>query len=262
MVVGSNEGRAKDAMAVLDGQGNFSEKWLSAGEKKNVPVTAGSRTDGSLVRRITEGCRTAGADVVLVVRPSAGTAPPADRLPPADPGLVALPPPLLLVTANLEGAVLFPEPGYALIAGTSAFLAGAAPEGVDQARARFARYARAAARRWPVLESTARSFPPRQIAWKYPRDAPEATATGQQLALMRDVAAGRCTGAEFAVGWLNARRRSQQQGERVRDPLETLLDRVFSLLEDYSIDPRFKEPGDLSDDELQNAVTELLLKAE
>lgn len=179
-----------------------------------------------------------------------------------DPGLVALPPPLLLVTANLEGAVLFPEPGYALVAGTSAFLAGAAPEGVDQARARFARYARAAARRWPVLESTARSFPPRQIAWKYPSDVPEATATGQQLALMRDVAAGRCTGAEFAVGWLNARRRSQQQGERVRDPLETLLDRVFSLLEDYSIDPRFKEPGDLSDDELQNAVTELLLKAE
>lgn len=44
--------------------------------------------------------------------------------------------------------------------------------------------------------------------------------------------------------------------------METLLDRVFSLLEDYSIDPRFKEPGDLSDDELQNAVTELLLKAE
>ncbi|MER7037894.1 MULTISPECIES: colicin immunity domain-containing protein [Streptomyces] len=75
---------------------------------------------------------------------------------------------------------------------------------------------------------------------------------------MRDVAAGRCTGAEFAVGWLDARRRSQQQGERVRDPLETLLDRVFSLLEDYSIDPQFKEPEDLSDDELKNAVIELL----
>ncbi|CAM5662872.1 hypothetical protein SGRIM128S_00765 [Streptomyces griseomycini] len=74
---------------------------------------------------------------------------------------------------------------------------------------------------------------------------------------MRDVAAGRCTGAEFAVGWLDARRRSQQQGERVRDPLETLLDGVFSLLEDYSIDPRF-EDRNLSDDELKNAVIELL----
>ncbi|MEU4026386.1 hypothetical protein [Streptomyces anulatus] len=79
---------------------------------------------------------------------------------------------------------------------------------------------------------------------------------------MRDVAAGRCTGAEFAVGWLDARRRSLLRGERVRDPLETLLDRVFSLLEDYSIDPQFKEPDDLSDDDLQNAVTELLRKAE
>lgn len=262
MVIGSNEAGAGDAMAVLDGQGTFSEQWLSAGEKKIVPVPAGSHTDDSLIRRITEGCRTARADAVLVTRPSAGAAAPADSLPPTDPVLVALPPPLLLATANLEGAVLFSEPGYALVAGTSAFLAGAAPEGVDQARARFARYARAAARKWPVLKSTARSFPPGHIAWKYARDVPEATATGRQLALMRDVAAGRCTGAEFAVGWLDARRRSQQRGERVRDPLETLLDRVFSLLEDYSIDPQFKEPGDLSDDELKNAVIELLRKAE
>ncbi|MGW4837125.1 hypothetical protein [Streptomyces globisporus] len=44
--------------------------------------------------------------------------------------------------------------------------------------------------------------------------------------------------------------------------METLLDRVFSLLEDYSIDPQFKEPGDLSDDELKNAVTELMREAE
>ncbi|WP_106960230.1 colicin immunity domain-containing protein [Streptomyces microflavus] len=245
-------------MAVLDGQGTFSEQWLSAGEKKIVPVPAGNRTDGSLGRRITEGCRTAGADAVLVMRPSAGAAAPADSLSPTDHVFVALPPPLLLATANLEGAVLFSGPGYALVAGTSVFLAGAAPEGVDQARARFARYARAAARKWPALESTARSFPPGHIAWKSPRDVPEATATGQQLALMRDVAAGRCTGAEFAVGWLDARRRSQQQGERVRDPLETLLDRVFSLLEDYSMDSQFKEPEDLSDDELKNAVSELL----
>ncbi|MEV7292855.1 hypothetical protein AB0N79_14735 [Streptomyces microflavus] len=75
---------------------------------------------------------------------------------------------------------------------------------------------------------------------------------------MRGVAARRCTGAKFAVGRLDARRRSWQQGERVRDPLEALLDRFLSLLEDYSIDPQFKEPEDLSDDELKNAVIELL----
>ncbi len=260
-MIGSSEGGAGDAAGVLDGQGNYSEQWLSGGDKKIVPVPAGSRTDGSLVRRITQGCRTAGADAVLVMHPSAGAAAPADSLPPADPGLVALPPPLLLATANLEGAVLFARPGYALIAGTSAFLAGAAPEGVDQGRARFARYARAAERRWPGLEAAARSFPPGHVAWKHPEDVPVDTATGRQLALMRDVAAGRCTGAEFAVGWLDARRRSQQRGERVRDPLEALLDRVFSLLEDYSVDPRFKESDDLSDDELKDAVIELLREA-
>lgn len=262
MVIGSNEGGTGSAMTVLDRQGAFSGQWLAAGDKKVTPVPAGSRTDDSLVRRITQGCRTAGADAVLVIHPSAGAIASAESLPPADPGLVSLPADLLLVAANLEGAVLFPGPGYALVAGTSEFLAGAAPEGVDQARARFARYARSAARRWPALESIARSFPPGHIAWKYPKDVPEATATGLQLALMRDLAAGRCTGAEFAVGWLDARRRSQRQGERVRDPLETLLDRVFSLLEDYSIDPQFKEPEDLSDDDLKDAVIKLLSKAE
>ncbi|MFD8058464.1 hypothetical protein ACFXA0_13330 [Streptomyces cyaneofuscatus] len=261
-MVGSNEGRAGDATAVLAGRGTFSEQWLSAGGKKIVPVPAGSLTDGSLVRRVIEGCRAAGADVVLVMRPSAGAAAPADSLPPTDPGLVALPPPLLLAAANLEGAVLFPRPGYALVAGTSAFLAGAAAEGVDQGRARFARYARAAEPEWPGLKATARSFPPGHVAWKHPEDVPVDTATGRQLALMRDVAAGHCTGAEFAVGWLDARRRSQRQGERVRDPLETVLDRVFSLLEDYSIDPQFKEPDDLSDDGLKNAVIRLLHKVE
>lgn len=221
----------------------------------------GSRTDGSLIRRVAEGCRTAGADVVLVVRPSAGATAPATRLPPTDSGLAGLPPPPLLATADLEGAVLFTRPGYALVAGASALLAGATPQG-DQERARFARHARAAARKRPLLESTARSPPPGHIAWTYPRDVPDATATGRQLPVMRDVAAGRCTGTHFAVQWLDARRRSRQFGERVRDPLETLLDRVFSPLEDDTVDPQFKEPDDLSDDELAQSITELTRKAE
>ncbi|MFJ9109669.1 hypothetical protein [Streptomyces sp. NPDC102283] len=58
------------------------------------------------------------------------------------------------------------------------------------------------------------------------------------------------------------RRRSLRGGERVRDPLETLLDRVFSLLEDFSIDPRFEGPDDLSVEELRNAVIGLLREAE
>lgn len=189
-----------------------------------------------------EGSRTAGTDVVLMVRPAAGGNPPTAGRRPADPGLVALPPPLLLVTTNLEGAVFFPRPGYALTAGTAAFLAGAAPEGVDQERARFARYARAATRKWPVLESIARSFPPGHVAWKYPGDVPEATATGRQLALMRDLSAGRCTGAEFAVGWLDARRRSQQRG--VSGP--AIRWRLSSIVSSHCWRPTPSTPGSRS----------------
>lgn len=81
MVIESNEGETESAMTVLDRQGAFSGQWLAAGEKKIAPVPAGSRTDDSLVRRITEGCRTAGADAVLVIHPSAGAIAPADSLP-------------------------------------------------------------------------------------------------------------------------------------------------------------------------------------
>ncbi|MFH9134644.1 hypothetical protein [Streptomyces sp. NPDC017524] len=245
----------------LDGQWRYSEHWLSAGDKRIVPVPAGSHTGASLARRVAGGCRTAGVDAVLLMRPDAGATAPADRLPPTDPCLLTLSPPLLLIAAGLEGAVLFSRPGFALVAGTSAFLAGAAPEGVDQGRARFARYARVAARQWPDLVSTARAFRPAHFAWKGPGDVPAGTATAQQLALMDDFAAERCTAADFAVGWLDARRRSQRWGERVRGPLEALLDHVFSLLEDHSIDPRRKGPDDLSGEELRNAVIGLLPEA-
>ncbi|WP_236569345.1 colicin immunity domain-containing protein [Streptomyces sp. MBT58] len=79
---------------------------------------------------------------------------------------------------------------------------------------------------------------------------------------MREFAANQCSGAEFAVGWLDARRHAQQRGERVRDPLETRLDRVFSLLEKYSIDPEFTGPDDLSHEELRQAVARLMQQTE
>lgn len=75
---------------------------------------------------------------------------------------------------------------------------------------------------------------------------------------MHSFVAGDCTGADFARGWLDARRLSQNNGERLREPLVTTFDRVFSLLEDYSIDPALKEPEDLSDEELKQAVQNLM----
>ncbi|MFH8760620.1 hypothetical protein [Streptomyces atroolivaceus] len=256
------QGGTSDAKGVLDGSSRYDEKWLSQGDKRIVPVPAGSRTDDSLVRRLAEGCRTAGGDAVLAVDPGTGSSVCAGRRAPADPRLLGMPPPLLLVTTDLTGAILFPAPGHALVANTSAFLEGAAPKEVERGRARFSRYARATAGKWSGPESTARSFPPSHIAWKRPGGVPAGTATARQLTFMRDFAAGRCTGADFAVGWPDARRHSQQRGERVRDPLETLFDRVFSLLEDYSIDPVFTGPAGLSDEEVRQSVVRLMHQAE
>lgn len=71
---------------------------------------------------------------------------------------------------------------------------------------------------------------------------------------MQAFTAGTISGADFARSWLDARRTSQNNGERLRDPLLTALDQIFSLLEDYSIDPALKDPDDLSDEELMDAV--------
>nr|WP_237526295.1 colicin immunity domain-containing protein [Streptomyces sp. SID4913] len=169
---------------------------------------------------------------------------------------------VLLVASDLQGAVLFDRPGYALVAGTTPFLRGAVPEGVDGGRARFARYARAVADRWPELQSVARDFAPRHIAWAHARDVPDGTATSQQVCLVRDFTAGAIGGADFARGWLNARRAAQESGERLREPLLSAFQQVFLLLEDYSIDPALKDPTDLSDEQLRDAVRKSMARSE
>lgn len=176
--------------------------------------------------------------------------------------LVGVDPPVLLTSSHRQGAILFSRPGYALVAGTSQFLRGAVPEGVDGGRARFARYARAVAKRWPELQGISRSLPPRHISWARARDIPAGTSAARQVHLMRAFTTGSIDGAEFARGWLEARRASQDNGERLRDPLLTAFRQVFSLLEDYSIDPDLNEPDDLSDQELKDAVRETMERTE
>jgi hypothetical protein len=60
---------------------------------------------------------------------------------------------------------------------------------------------------------------------------------------------------QFAREWLEARRRAST--ERVREPLSTTFDQIFSCLEDYSIDPEFAEPGDLADEEVVTCIERL-----
>ncbi|MFF7283996.1 colicin immunity domain-containing protein [Streptomyces griseorubiginosus] len=68
---------------------------------------------------------------------------------------------------------------------------------------------------------------------------------------------GARSAGEFAQGWWDARRTSQQNGERIKAPLADLFDRVFMILEDYAADPDLREPGDLTDEELHAAIQEL-----
>lgn len=250
--------------AIISDLGDYKATWLSEGDKIVVPVPAGSHVDGALIRRITEGCRVGGADGVLVMTVGPGASGSAWR--PVAPGvaaseLVGADPPVLLASSDRQGAILFSRPGFALVAGTALFLKGAAPEGVDGGRARFARYARSVARRWPELQSVARSLSPRHFAWARARDVPAGTDAARQVRLLRDFTTGSIGGADFARGWPAARRASQDNGERLRDPLLTAFDQVFSLLEDYSIDPDLKDPDDLSDQELRVSVRAIMKHA-
>ncbi|MFS4091281.1 hypothetical protein [Streptomyces sp. AF1A] len=246
--------RAPVAALLSDGT-TFASSWLR--DKAVAPISAGARLGTALGHRITAGCRAVEASHVAcadlsgtderVVR--------SIRLP-FDSDSAEVHPPSLLWTPDQQGAVLFPEPGYVLVAGTASFMSAAVDEGVDTARARFARHTRVLADRCPSLAAVAAAHPPAHRAWAHPAEVDPHSAAARQLALLDAFAEGSCTASNFARDWWKERRASQANGERLRGPLEDLFDRVFMILEDYSISPELAEPGDLSDTELRAAVTE------
>ncbi|MEU3224455.1 hypothetical protein ABZ695_15005 [Streptomyces sp. NPDC006976] len=220
-------------------------------------TASGGTASGLTPSRLTAPITTASITTASITTASITTAPITTA-----PDLIGSAPRVLLMASDLQGAVLFDQPGYALVAGTAPFLRGAVPEGVDGGRARFARYARAVADRWPELQAVARGFGPRHIAWAHARNVPDGTATSQQVRLVRDFTAGAIGGTDFARGWLNARRAAQESGERLREPLLSAFQQVFLLLEDYSIDPALKGPTDLSEQELRDAVRKSMARSE
>ncbi|MFE6287413.1 hypothetical protein [Streptomyces sp. NPDC057877] len=243
-------GDSSDLRKVLDPDSTFTSFWLR--ENAVAPVPVGARIDAALARRITAGCRAVGASNLLAT--NLADAPATTSRLPADADCTGIRPPVVLRTPDLQGVVLFPEEGYALIAGNTAFMASAVSEGTETARARFGRYARALLERHPSLASVTASHPPGHRAWSRPDDVDPASATAQQLALLEAFTEGTCAAPDFAHGWWDARRTSQTNGERVQGPLGGLLDDIFMILEDYSVDPDLAEPGDLDDAGLQTAV--------
>ncbi|WP_426568398.1 hypothetical protein [Streptomyces canus] len=239
-----------DLRNVLDTDGTFTSSWLR--DKSVAPVPVGAQIDTALARRNTAGCRAVGATHILAT--SLADTPGAISRLPADADCTGIRPPVLLRTPESQGAVLFPAEGYALIAGTAAFMAAAVSEGTDTARARFGRYARSLQERHPSLASVAASHPPGHRAWSHPCDVESASAAARQLALLDAFTEGACGAPDFAHGWWEARRASQVNRERVQGALGDLFDQVFMILEDHSVDPGLAEPGDLDDAGLQTAV--------
>ncbi|WP_208884090.1 colicin immunity domain-containing protein [Streptomyces armeniacus] len=166
--------------------------------------------------------------------------------------------PCIMAASNLEGAILVTQQGYALIAGSADYLSGALAEGVDEARARFRRYASRVGSPLPEIRHVADLYTPRSFAWSSKSAVEPGSSTHEQLRLMQSMASGEITAPEFAQEWQGARRRAMEQGERVTTPLEDALDRVFYAIEDYSFSPELQEPGDLTDEDLLTEVAEAL----
>ncbi|MEU0399244.1 colicin immunity domain-containing protein [Streptomyces sp. NPDC006197] len=219
-----------------------------------VPLPVGGRLDATAARGFAAGCRAVGTDRILYL--ASGDAP-SVGLRPTEADLVGMAPPARLLIPDGAGALLFPEPGYALITGTEAFLAAAVAEGADAARARFGRYARTVKGRWPRVEEIARAYPPVHRVWFRAADVVPGTASAQLLSLLDDFTTGTCTAADFADGWREARRAARANGERTGGALAELFDRVFLTLEDYTPDPGLREAGDLTDTELREAIRTL-----
>ncbi|MFI6419407.1 colicin immunity domain-containing protein [Streptomyces sp. NPDC050842] len=248
---------------MLGPDGGFARAWLTG--KSVVPVPAGTRLDTAVMCRVEAGCRAVGAQHPIDESTAAvahGVSASVVPRQPTEIGLVAPAPLVLLHTPDLQGAVLFPEPGYTLIAGSEAFLAAAVPEGIDAARARFGRYARAMKKRWPYLQRIATAYPPAHRAWSHPSDVTPGTASARLVSLLGAFTQGTCTAPEFADGWWEARRTTHSQGERASGDLADLLDGVFMLLEEYTPDPELRESGDLTDSELREGVQSLVRNTE
>ncbi|MGO4461008.1 colicin immunity domain-containing protein [Streptomyces sp. M-16] len=75
---------------------------------------------------------------------------------------------------------------------------------------------------------------------------------------MGDLSRGSISPPEFAKVWLVCRRRALNEGDRVVEALSRRLDQVFYALDDYPIDPAFREAGDVTDAELLSVVVNAL----
>ncbi|QSY51423.1 colicin immunity domain-containing protein [Streptomyces griseocarneus] len=248
---------------LTSGPRSFNREWLKDGNKRVAPFAARSSLDSHLANRLSQAARKAGQDHLIVGCLSPAQADKqAMRIPSAEADtlrpltwrdenfVVALP--------DLSGALLMTDQRYALIAGDEEYFGRSVPEGADQAIVNFKRYAQRVGQNHPAVAHVAAKFQPRQTAWARRSETPEGSATSDQLSLMADFTEDEISAPHFAKFWLAARRRSLQGHERLREQFSRILDEVFYALDNYSIDPRFHEEGDLTDGQLKEVVRHAL----
>ncbi|WP_404959574.1 colicin immunity domain-containing protein [Streptomyces sp. 147326] len=100
----------------------------------------------------------------------------------------------------------------------------------------------------------------RRRQWRTAGEVPAGTGTGRRLDLMRRLLRAEIQPGRFAKQWLDARRKALGEGERVGDHLCRALNQVFYALDDYPIDPAFREDGDTTDAELLEIVNQALAR--
>ena len=103
-----------------------------------------------------------------------------------------------------------------------------------------------------------RGLRPRRRVWAAPSEVEPGTGVATQLELMRKLVDGEVSGPDFSYAWLDARRKTLNKGERVREKFERILDDVFYLLDEYVEDPALREPGDITDEQLTEGVRDAL----
>ncbi|MFF4010674.1 colicin immunity domain-containing protein [Streptomyces sp. NPDC001717] len=94
--------------------------------------------------------------------------------------------------------------------------------------------------------------------WKTAAEVPADSSTGQQLSLMRRLSLEQIQPEKFAKLWLDARRKSLNENERIGEHLSRCLNQVFYALDSYPMDPELREEGDVTDTELIEIVNQML----
>lgn len=148
------------------------------------------------------------------------------------------------------------------MAGDVNFVRPCLGSGVDEARARFARYARKVSEIRPGLAEISAEYQPRRVAWKHPAEVAPESNTVIQIGLMKRFVAGEISAVAFTRSWLAARHDSLMAGERTREHVEHALNMVFYALDDYTPDPSLRDPGDLDDAQLTSIVSDALIRLE